>query len=765
MRSTLVAFIAGIVLIVALAHTGNPAVVDPLSAQEAAANSPGALDRAHTIGQTFVAHVPRLSAIQVRWIVSDDFAFAPNSRVIFHLREQASDLDRASVAIPLAQIHHNDFASFDFPPIPDSQDRAYYFFLDASQAEITRGWFSVWASQDDTLPDGAVDFNGKPAESDLVMRAYFSPDLALGWATLRDTLARQPRAAFLAGLIWLGPGIALMFLAGERRGYSFVEMLARASGIGLAALSAGSLLALGLGAAVYGIAAALIAFGVVVRLIRAKKNPSRETRAARDVRRADLWSNAAPQITMIALALLSLATGFVQLWNLSTPLWVDSPAHAAYIKTFLVEGRLPLTEIYHLGYHSIAALLAQSSGATIPQAMILVGQVLVTQIGLATFLLSKRLTGSSLAGIASASSVWFLCPAPTYFVTWGRYPLLLGTAILPLALIAAIEWIEQPRFDPRALCVAGITLAGLGFAHIRLIAFYAIFVAIYFVCQGWRARRNAAPLGRIAGLAGAGALIGAIWIAALGGNQVGLDAIFARNAGAPQIDLDTAFAVMRAHYGNTVWVMTGIGIGVTLMRRSWVSGIALAWFAALAGLALVAGEFIAPSFVVLMFFFPAALILGELARAAKSDRIVLLICILASLFGAREMWTIINPATILSTRADDEATTWLAANTPADARVLVNSFLWYGASYIPADGGSWLPYTANRTIEFLDATAAPAKENADALAQWIDARHITYVYLGRRAGILRASDFTRDPQRYTQIYQQDGITVFRVVRK
>ncbi len=745
------AFVAGLVALAlgALVFAGTAAVVEPASVQDHAAIPAGALTRGQTRGQTFVFRAPRLSAIQVRWAVADDFAFAPQSRVTFHLRAPASAFDLATVSLPLDQIRHNDFATFEFTPIPDSQDRAYSFFLDAEQAEITRGWFSVWASDADALPDGALTINGEPAGNDLVMRAYFAPDGALAWAALRDTLGREPLAAGITVLIWLVPGLALLWLAGDLGKHPLGETVARASGLSLAALSAASLVTLGWGSGAY-LGLLALSGGALILRARARPAPVNRVRAT------------APDWVLLALATLALAISFIQLWNLPAPLWVDSPTHAAYIKTFLDSGRLPLASIYHLGYHSIVALLVQLSGASIPQAMILVGQLLVTQTGLTTFLLCQRLTGSAVAGVISASVIWFLCPTPTYFVTWGRYPLLLGAALLPLALLAASEWIESPRFNARAFFFAALTFVGLAFAHIRLVAFYAVFVALDFGFASWRVRRGATFARRVFGLAGIALLVGAIWLGVLFGNQISVEAILAFNAGAPQIDLATALAVMRSYWGDWVAALAAIGGGVALIRKSASGWRLLIGSALLGGIACGASEWIAPSFLVLMAFLPMAIWIGDLASRLTFKRAILVLGVLVSLAGAREMLTIVNPATILYTRADAAAADWLARNTPGEARVLVNSFLWYGASYLPADGGGWLPYTAQRAIEFLDATSAPAQVDADALAPWLAARGITHIYLGQRAGILRVENFARQPERYTLVYDRAGIKIFRV---
>ena len=803
-------FILGIGLIALLAFAGNGTFVDPLTVQDDAAQPAGDLSGGATIGQTFIARAPRLSAIQIRWIVADDFSFTPNSRVTFHLRQRREDTaDLATVSLPLAQIQHNQFSRFDFPPLADSRGKPYYFFLDASQAEITRGGLSVWSSDDDALPDGEMYYAGSAADRDLAFRAFSSPDLFFALDAIGKTLARAWTGLPFAALIFLIPGFAfqaawrsLRLRSGQalwlRSGQSLwlrsgstpqeisVESLAMVGGLSLAMLSAGALVLFWLRlpvawliAVMGGLSGATLVIGnrgcaspqptsvggpfPAGCLAMTSEGGFRAVVAAMLRLRSAHIPIALFLAGCFAISLLALVVGFIQFAELPAPLWVDSYAHAADIKEFLEQGRLPLHRIYHLGYHSIFALLVQLSGMAIPQAMILVGQLIVVQIGLSFFAFGMRWTGSTLGGLVCAVCVWFLTPTPQYFITWGRYPLLLGTAILPIAFIAAMDLIDSPHFEPRSFFLAIVTLAGLAFAHIRLLAFYVVFVAIYFAWHAWRARRLGAA-GRVALAAAAGGGIGALWLAALGTDHALSQDIGGSIALVMGIDLATALTVLRSHYGILVGALTAIGGIVALARRTRRALIVVGWFGALLALAalqlyVVNAEILLLPFVILMGFFPAALLIGELAQIlyARMQVVGLLVVLLAGLFGAREMLTIVNPTTILFTRADERALVWLAANTPNDARVLVNSFAWYPTVYVPSDGGGWIPYFTNRAIVFAGNALAP-----DARARWLEQQQITYVYVGRRAGIWRARDFADAPERYTLVYAEEGVRIFRV---
>ena len=381
-------------------------------------------------------------------------------------------------------------------------------------AQTARGYVSVWASAEDDYPDGEMYVDGVAASGDVAFRAYYEPDLPLILSALARAAEHYLPFALVSLVLFLIPGQALFILLGDVGAQSAIEHLALAVGAGLAALSLGSILLLYFGAPVawlgFGAAAALLVFlGAEWRKLRLRQQGLNAHTVSQS--NFTLWS-------LGALTLLAVAVVFLQIRDTPVPLWKDSPIHAETIANILSQGHLPTNTFYHLGSHSIIALLVSLSGAAIPIAMLLVGQLLIVQTGLSVFLLTKRLTGSDIAGLVSAACVWFLSPMPAYFTTWGRYPLLLGSALLPLALLLGIEFIERVHFDWRACLLAIITFWGMAFAHVRLTLFYLIFAAIYLAYHIWRAheRRERVNLVARAVIAlVAGAPIGLLWLGAI----------------------------------------------------------------------------------------------------------------------------------------------------------------------------------------------------------------------------------------------------------
>lgn len=536
---------------------------------------------------------------------------------------------------------------------------------------------------------------------------------------------------------------------------TFAETCARLGGLVLAVFSALALFSVSAG----------VASAIVLMLVAVTwRSPTSRARAE--------------TVGLAGLTLLAFAVSLAQFADLPAPLWVDSYRHAADIQAILTRGHAPSDRVYHFGFHYIVAWVVKLSGASIPAAMILVGQFIVVQIGLSFFAFGKRLTNSTIVGLACAACVWFLTPTPMYFLTWGRYPLLLGIAILPIALIAAMDWLDALRFDVRASLLVIVTLVGLANAHLRLLAFYVTFIAIYAVWHGvsssqiyrrvddekdrvldGRLRRPSKTLFPF--LQRLGVLALALIALGIGGSAVWMQ----QPAGVENlatvvmfwsgIDFATAFAILRSHYGVWVWLAAACGLGVAIAQRRLPALFVLAWFIALvlcaALFTLLGIPLLEVPIVLLMAFFPTALLVGELARAlherARHRRFLasleMVTALLIVLLGAREMLSIFNPITILFTRSDERAIQWIVTHTPEDARFLVNTFEWYPSVFVPTDGGAWIPYFTQRAI-----VTSPSES-------------FTHVYLGQREGIWRARDFA-DLTRYVLVYDEDGIRIWQV---
>ena len=761
MRSALIiSLLLCIGLITLVTLTGAADAIDPANVHDHATISAGDLTGAHTIGQTFVFHYPRLDAIELRWIVSPDLDYASDSRIILHLRHRPQDsADLATASIALGEIRNNDFAKFSFPPVQNSETQSFYFFVDASQAKITRGSISGWASTGDDYPSGQMYVDGTAKDGDLAFRAYYQPDLILALRSVQTESTRYLPASLATIGIALIVGLAFFLLFQIRGELYLIEIAALASGLGLAALSALSFALLLLRAPTWWLIAGIAAASLVVLI-----DGGREVFRARSMLSKPVRHLHPISCYLAVLTLLALAVAFLQIRDTVVPLWKDSPTHAQEISTILAQGHLPTNFFYHFGFHGIAALIIQLSGAAIPVVMLAFGQLLIVQTGWSMFLLTKRLTKSEIAALVSAACIWFLFPTPAYLITWGRYPLLLGAALLPIALVFAIDLIDKP--SPAGVLLAAITFGGLAFAHARLAVCYLVFVAIYLANRVWRERgapRRWVVIGLV--LAPVALLIAMRAVAQWAGWSRRLP------AGEDLVTLSTAVSISLTHHGPLLLALAALGVIVALVQRRRGARLALAWFGALAGVSLFGAEFLPLPFIVLIGFIPVSMLVGELidflytktaARTKPAAVVWGATLFIVSVLGARDMISVINPATILFTGADQNAMGWIEQHTPRDSKFLVNSDIWFGSDFSPSDGGVWIPFVAGRAIDYVTSPAATESADVETLARWLDAHQVDFVYLSTKVGVLRENDFACVPDRYTRVYDQDGVAIFQV---
>jgi hypothetical protein len=381
------------------------------------------------------------------------------------------------------------------------------------------------------------------------------------------------------------------------------------------------------------------------------------------------------------------------------------------------------------------------------------------------------------AGLASAISVWFLSPTPAYFVTWGRYPLLLGGAVLPIALLFGTEWLEEPRPSRRTFLLTMLSFGGMAFAHVRLIVFYALFVLLYSFYRLYHYRQKEV-LPRLLLLSGTGAIFGSIWLIFLFSRGLSWQIILSENSSALSIDSWTAIAVTWSHHGPALWLLALAGTLAGLLARDKVAVLAFLWYAvlylfSLMPLRLGAGPLISPDLVILLAYLPAALAIGNAAhsgwtriRPRDSGRAVPAIWAtsvsIVIFFGAKDMLSVINPATVLFSPADSLAMGWIQGTVPAGSRFLVNSFAWTETVHVPSDGGVWIPYVTGHPVEYLGADPS-GSTRPETLQSEIANRGIRFIYLGWRAGVLRRSDFACQPARYALVYRREGIDIYQVL--
>ncbi|MFH1446106.1 MAG: hypothetical protein ABIG43_01675, partial [Chloroflexota bacterium] len=202
----------------------------------------------------------------------------------------------------------------------------------------------------------------------------------------------------------------------------------------------------------------------------------------------------------VALVFVELITWrLYQAETLVLPPWVDSLHHVLIVRKIIETGGLPIdlspylpvSFYYHFAFHSFTAEFSVLSQLSPDQAVLILGQVLNAAIGLSVYTLGKALfkdwRPAVLAGLLTA----FFTQMPAYYLTWGRYTLLIGLVILPLAMAVAIKVLREGRERWDWLAIAMFT-AGTLLAHYFagiLLALFFIVLGTAYLFAGWQARK------------------------------------------------------------------------------------------------------------------------------------------------------------------------------------------------------------------------------------------------------------------------------------
>ena len=502
---------------------------------------------------------------------------------------------------------------------------------------------------------------------------------------------------------------------------------------------------------------------------------------------------------------------------------------------------LPVTALpYHWGYHVLMATLMRLSGLDLIGTMLLGGQLLnglhaLTVAGLACYLWRRPV-----AAPVAALVIGFVSLMPAYYLSWGRYTQLSGLLLLP-GLVSA--W--SMALNSRRLgwwLIAAIILAGLSLVHLIVLIFSLTLLAtltlVVLLGQPWpRARQGlfaaflvslsalvlAAPwlimLARrslLPGLA-TGGLVGnnsfnalnngLLWVVpnqilvplALAAALVGLQ----RRTTAAAILLSwVALALLIANPWMLGYALPAIGImllSAGLLRRRialMLLGIPLI----LLNPALISLPYlwlINNDALVISLFMPITLLIAGGAailyarlvqRTAPPLRralvpVSLLLMLGAGIWGMQSVRpSMLNQSTLTGSPAERAAIDWIATNTPADARFLVNTTFWMPDAYRGVDAGWWLlPLTGRwtttppvlfiygdpdyvRDTQALTMTLAdyrPGRE--EAIFAIIATERITHIYLVEGRGPLTQAIFNGRPG-FSVIYAQDGVTIIAVER-
>ena len=517
--------------------------------------------------------------------------------------------------------------------------------------------------------------------------------------------------------------------------------------------------------------------------------------------------------------LISLFVRLIMSRNLVAPAWVDSIHHSLITSIILDQGTFPntyepfvhiSTASYHSGFHAMLAFFTWLSGLSLPQSMLLFGQVLNALCVYSVYSFTRSLFSNRWMAIVSAMIVGLITPMPAYYTSWGRYTQLAGLVIMPAIIQIYAHLLSPQRVGSnhdrlREIALFAILSSALIITHYRVSLFLALFLLLVTIPTIWGHFRNkdfiqlqsisvSIILLILFTFAFSLPWLPKAWLSliypemnAWRGNGQALETI--------------PIGLLTAGLGKLSLILAGLGILWGLWHRNQGVLILLAWvglcfasvylpYLGLPGLGLINA-----TSVTISLFFPIAalggffitdiLLRGNVFFPIPSPGIryilVFLAFIILSGIAIPKMLPILNPITMLVRGDDLESMSWIKANIPQNEKILIHPFLWGYGLYSGSDGGTWIPALAKRvtipppvlfaltaspneikTINTIAQRTLEYRNNPEELANWMNINSIHYLYLGGRGGDI--SPFVLSQSKYfTLIFHHNSVFIFQVL--
>jgi len=515
---------------------------------------------------------------------------------------------------------------------------------------------------------------------------------------------------------------------------------------------------------------------------------------------------------MIGLILfgLTIALRLYQARDLLLPNWVDSQHHFLIIRAILKKGGLPsdlspylsAPFYYHYGFHAVTAAFTALSGLEIGEVMLLFGQVLNAAISLSIYVLGKALWQDWRPACAAALLVSFATRMPAYYLSWGRYTLVIGLVLLPLAMGYALTEFKKSRpwfsIASLALLTGGLLLSHY-FLALLLGAFLIILAVVTLLSKRERFLSSLKQVSWLAVGAVLGLVLAAPWL-------IRIIKFSTLNVGVQSsLPESLEYILTGSGDGHYIWQLLGplsnhwlllpAGIGLMLgiiQRKRFPFAI---WSSFLALLALpwsfTVKPFRADHFAIVLFL-PVSLWVGWLfwrvgliCQKRLSQRWVAFLLI-ALLVGVWVIWSfpvssdIINPVTVLVTPDDIDSLEWVKENTPQDARFYINTTYWLNNTYRGVDGGGWLlPFTGRwAVVPTVFYGFSPDIENREQLRQWgedasdittcstefwtlVEEANLDWIYIREGVGSLQPASLT-SCEGLDMAYQNESVRIYHI---
>lgn len=517
--------------------------------------------------------------------------------------------------------------------------------------------------------------------------------------------------------------------------------------------------------------------------------------------------------------------------------WVDSSRHALITAIMRDSGQflttyepyLPVNwSGYHYGFHTFSAGVAIMLGERVglPDLLLATMQLLSTLVCLAVYAAGTLLTGRRAIGWIAAFMVGLPFLFPAYYSTWGRLTQISGMLVLPLliGLLVHLSWGKPGR--NMMIAVLAVLAAGLFLLHARLFFYFIPFglVLVLFYGAGWLGKKKPSgwswgylytgPMAHLfaIGLCAAVLVVPRLWRLVNETTYVGVGVVSA-NSGRPLLQFPIQY--VNAGWEQWFWIAAGSALVLALIyyrleaqgeQYLKITALMTLWLGLL--YLMTAGPSLHPNWPILL---PQASVNSAYIASFAAEAILIGIAVVllfktvdhfhrlagfvtiafmgaafmgVGLFGIKNQVVVLNRVTILAKPAEIAAIEWIDENTPANAKIANNAWLWLNSTWAGTDASGWInPMTGRLTgtppIDHiynsrLFGITSGFNSAAKSISDWSQPESIellrgngfNYIYIGINDG---GGGVDMDPAGLSRnsevkpVYVEDGVYIFEIL--
>lgn len=420
--------------------------------------------------------------------------------------------------------------------------------------------------------------------------------------------------------------------------------------------------------------------------------------------------------------IFSLIIKTIQIDEIYAPLWMDGLIHQNLF-TNNVELESVSSNPYPLGFHYVIGFLKFLLPKNSAEIILVLGQLLVCLSMISVFLLAKKIYANKFIPFFCSIIYGYFFKFPSYLISWGRYPVLMGLTILPLAMLMIINLSKTEYKSMPLVIFASIAL---------LLTHYGLFISlvIFLICFLFQEKFFRSDMSLFKNIKDKILFIcpTIIFLSLL----IYKLFIFFSNYALFKIEKKTIkidfynelFYIIQNIFQDGNWFLFFMGMfSLFFLSRRIQKKIGLfkMWILLLCALLffsvfILCLPILSITNLYILFSIPFSLSIANLiekntkylvflnGHLLNSRKINYYLVIILIVIGFINNLSVINPQTIFVTEKDHMAYEWINKMIEPNSNFLVNSYYWNNMIF-PSDSGGWLPHFTNNRIIYMTSGA------------------------------------------------------------